>query len=101
MNCHECKYPEEVPGNAHIKCTHPFNILNPEGIMTLLGVSAKGHQDNKEEESELYIDCNFSIKFNTRAVRKGWFYFPFLFDPIWLKSCSGFIEKEKEQNETE
>lgn len=27
---------------------------------------------------------------NPHGVMNGWFYWPFNFDPIWLKSCNGF-----------
>lgn len=29
------------------------------------------------------------------AIRRGWFYWPLSFDPVWLKSCDGFQPKEQ------
>lgn len=34
---------------------------------------------------------------NPHGIRNGWFFWPFNFDPIWLKSCTGF----EPQSETE
>jgi hypothetical protein len=28
------------------------------------------------------------------GIRKGWFFHPFNFDPVWLLSCTGFEAKE-------
>lgn len=32
---------------------------------------------------------------NERAIRKGWFFHPFNFDPIWLILCDGYKSKEE------
>ena len=32
---------------------------------------------------------------NPHGVSKGWFNWPFNFDPIWLISCNGYKEKQK------
>ena len=34
------------------------------------------------------------LKPNERAIEKGWFTFPFNFDPIWAENCTGFVDKE-------
>lgn len=37
---------------------------------------------------------------NPRAVQRGWFSYPFNFDPIWcLVSCANFEAMEKTNNE--
>ncbi|QDV34962.1 hypothetical protein [Tautonia plasticadhaerens] len=30
------------------------------------------------------------------GIRKGWFAWPFNYDPLWLKSCDGFTPKQPE-----
>ena len=35
-------------------------------------------------------DERLKIKANAHGVEKGWFHFPFNFDPIWLDNCEGF-----------
>ncbi len=50
-------------------------------------------------------DCHSScankeakVKGKEFGVRKGWFYWPYNFDPLWLISCDGFKQKEEEEN---
>jgi len=71
-NCYECKYRGEVPGDAHSCCNHPAVKQNPFKASAAL-----------------------SIKGDHTGIRNGWFLWPFNFDPVWLKSCSGFDTKAK------
>lgn len=32
-----------------------------------------------------------------KAIRVGWFQWPFNYDPIWLKSCDGFSDKPEDK----
>jgi hypothetical protein len=34
------------------------------------------------------------ISGNARAAQKGWFHWPWNFDPIWLEECSAYEEKK-------
>ena len=51
---------------------------------------------------ELPGDCHSGCG-NNRAhvtgdphgVKMGWFFWPYNFDPLWLKTCDGFEEKTK------
>ena len=36
---------------------------------------------------------------NVHGVRKGWFWWPINFDPVWLLSCEGMTRKNKEIEE--
>lgn len=29
------------------------------------------------------------------GIRRGWFWWPWNFDPVWLEECNGFKEKDK------
>ena len=66
-NCHECEYRQQLVGSAHSKCSHPYALMggNP------LGVIGDHH-----------------------GIRMGWFFWPFDYDPVWLKACKGFKRKE-------
>jgi len=33
------------------------------------------------------------ISGNARAAQKGWFHWPWNFDPIWLEECNKYEEK--------
>lgn len=36
-----------------------------------------------------------AIRGNPQGIRRGWFNWPFNFDPVWLESCNGFEENER------
>jgi hypothetical protein len=43
-----------------------------------------------------HIQClepKAQISGNARAAQKGWFHWPWNFDPIWLEECSKYEEK--------
>lgn len=31
------------------------------------------------------------------GIKMGWFHWPLNFDPVWLKSCDGFSDKEEDR----
>lgn len=39
---------------------------------------------------------NANTKGNDHGIKKGWFMWPFNFDPVWLIECDGFKSKEAE-----
>ena len=54
-----------------------------------------------EVPGNYHIGCknyNAKIKGNRHGIKNGWFYWPFLFDPIWLESCDSFEEVNNEKN---
>ena len=37
---------------------------------------------------------------NERAIQHGWFYYPLVFDPVWMrKECSNFEAKEAQHHD--
>jgi len=67
-NCWNCSHRAEVPGSTHVSCTKRFNVKS-EGMVPV----PEG---------------------NERAIEKGWFHFPWNFDPIWIiGKCQGFNKK--------
>ena len=89
-NCYECKYRGSVPGDGHSCCRHPdlggITAGNPieKLIDSLSGASVIQKAGTK-----------FKLKANPHGVKKGWFLWPFNFDPIWLENCDGFEDKTK------
>ena len=67
LPCAKCKYRTEVIGDAHIQCQAP-NVFD---FVHAIMAGANPH-----------------------GVKKGWFYWPFLFDPVWgPEGCLGFVAK--------
>ena len=38
-----------------------------------------------------------NVRGSVHGVRKGWFYWPFDFDPVWLEACDGFKAKVQQK----
>lgn len=32
---------------------------------------------------------------NPHGIKRGWFFWPLNFDPVWLEKCDGFEQKEE------
>ena len=34
-----------------------------------------------------------NVEGNPRGIKRGWFFWPYNFDPVWLQACDGFTAK--------
>lgn len=80
-DCYQCRHRREIPGDAHSLCAHP-SITVPVLAFAALAHNLPG------PAREL------SVSGDPHGIRKGWFAWPINFDPVWLRSCSGFQRKE-------
>jgi len=91
-DCYKCRWRRNVPGDAHSKCEHPsLKEITDDPTLELLSflssakrISPPGPVTNSE----------LNIKGNSHGISKGWFNFPFNFDPVWLENCDGFEAKD-------
>ncbi len=84
--CFECKYRERVMGSTHSRCRHPSVAKTTRGeLLAMLSVS---------EFVELESASELDIQANAHGIRKGWFNWPYDFDPVWLENCNGFERSE-------
>lgn len=95
MNCHECKYWQSVPGDNHIKCVHP--LVENNTALSLLDLQSAP----TEGETIIFSRTGVTARVDLHGFNKGWAYFPFLFDPIWVQSCSGFVTRGTNGTTTE
>ena len=63
--CYSCKFRNTASGSCHSSCINPAQF------------------------------DDLSITANHHGIKKGWFTWPFNFDPVWLNNCDGYEEKEK------
>jgi hypothetical protein len=88
-NCYQCKHRGDLPGDAHSRCRHPaVQALKPNPLaeaMTILGAPPGASVQPAADELE--------IRANFHGIKKGWFRWPYNFDPVWLEHCNGFEEK--------
>ncbi len=101
--CYQCKYRQEAPRSVHSRCVHP-SVANV--VLSRLGElvsewAATGVIDRRrwgldmvradgDDESHV-LDPPFELRCDPHAVRNGWFFWPFNFDPVWLDECGGFF----------
>jgi len=43
--------------------------------------------------------AELNIRGNPHGIKRGWFSWPYNFDPVWLENCDGFEEKEGNTND--
>ena len=88
-NCYDCKYCGGLPGDTHKCCKHPKNGSVADdpfaGMMAMFASVGR--------VKPVIADTGLNVKGNPHGVKKGWFNWPFNFDPRWLESCDGFTAK--------
>jgi hypothetical protein len=42
----------------------------------------------------MQADVGLNVKGDEYGISKGWFNWPYHFDPAWLEACDGFEQKE-------
>ena len=87
-NCYKCVHRRDLPGDAHSACIHPkAGGKDPmEGLMALLASVGRIYP-----VVDLAGATILGIEANPHGIRKGWFNWPYNFDPVWLVSCDGFM----------
>lgn len=83
-NCYECKYRRSLPYDAHSECVHPL-ITDADRILTGFSLLANIRLGAMKR---MNVSCN-----SENAIRKGWFFWPLNFDPVWLATCDKFEPK--------
>lgn len=82
-NCHECQYRNDVPGDSHIRCSHP-KIGDPYlALIHWVLQTPAGAAHNA-----------LNITADQHGMTRGWFVWPVNFDPTWLLTCNGFTKKQ-------
>ena len=90
FDCWKCIHKGSVAGSAHICCKHPsLGENSPEEKLMSIFASVGRSPPMIKTSKEL------NIKGNEHGIAKGWFNFPYNFDPTWLINCDGFKEEIK------
>src|SRR5512137_554660 len=91
-DCYKCEYRGDLPGDAHSRCLHPETkeaIKSDMGIILAI-FAAVGRATPVMAKTKL------NIVGHPHGIRRGWFNWPWNFDPVWLESCDGFKKKREE-----
>lgn len=88
-NCYHCKHRRDIPGDAHSRCVHPSigETNSMDAVSAIFASVGRAEPVISEKAREL------NVKGNALGIRRGWFNWPFNFDPTWLQSCDGFDPK--------
>lgn len=96
-NCYQCKYRREVPGDAHSSCAHPV-VPKGDTFGNMMAIFASVGRVAPVANNEAAAKLNITA--NPAGVRRGWFNWPWNFDPTWLQSCNGFEPKKPVTSDT-
>lgn len=88
--CFECKHRGTNPGSAHSCCNHPKAAKDSDPLSSLMAIFASvGRTDPVISGAAVEL----GIEADPHGIKKGWFNWPWNFDPVWLKNCNGFEQK--------
>jgi hypothetical protein len=88
-NCYECRHRRDLIGDRHSQCVHP-RALHGADALALTAARFCGM-----EVQEHVPGPALRVTAHAHGIAKGWFMWPFNFDPVWLVNCDGFEEKPK------
>ena len=90
-NCFECKWRANLPGDAHSRCNHPLNKSSNNPFEEMMAIFASvGRVDPVTGNAARELN----IQASEHGIRKGWFNWPYNYDPVWLLNCDGFEENK-------
>lgn len=89
-NCYKCVFRREVPGDAHSSCAHP-SVPEGDAFGNLMATFAS--VGRVAPVADVKAAEKLKISANPIGIRRGWFNWPWNFDPVWLQSCEGFKQK--------
>jgi len=89
-NCYLCIHRRKIADNAHSRCAHPeVEAEGPNKMAELLSMLGGGRAMPMASQAAQKLN----IAAEAHGVRMGWFAWPYNFDPVWLRNCNGFEEK--------
>lgn len=106
--CYRCKHAREIPGNAHRQCRAPVNRLTDadekERAAVELAATMAARTNARLTPGEraaltpATIDAmerttGIAVEMHELGIQGGWAFWPYNFDPVWLKSCNAFEEE--------
>ena len=83
-NCYKCIYRRNIGGDAHSSCSHPKTGGSDNSFEALMSFYVGLGGPAKE----------LNITADEHGITSEWFAWPLNFDPIWLRTCDGYTEKD-------
>ena len=97
-DCYTCAHRDTIPGDAHTSCMHPSSgLAGCSPLETIMAIFAAVGRVNPIINAEGALTLGISA--NEIGIRRGWFNWPWNFDPRWLLSCNGYTAKGGDRND--
>lgn len=93
-NCYKCIHRGEIPGTVHSRCSHPI-IEKADPMDEVMAIFAS--VGRATPKVDLKAAVKLGIKGDEMGIRRGWFNWPYNFDPTWLRACTGFEAKRPKE----
>lgn len=90
--CYSCKHRSSVPGDSHSSCHHPKTAASHDD--PLAGLLAIFASVGRVEPVISPVALQLGIEADLHGIRRGWFNWPWNFDPVWLRECNGYEKRE-------
>ncbi len=90
FDCYTCNHRRRLAGSAHSRCKHP-SLEGPADnpMLEMMAIFA-----SVGRVSPMAISTKeLNIRGHPHGIKKGWFNFPWNFDPTWLENCDGYEGK--------
>lgn len=89
--CYSCIYRGNIEGNAHSRCNHPENKKSDNPLAEVLAIFAG--VGRAAPIANINALKKLNIQADAYGIQRGWFNWPYNFDPVWLRNCDGYKEK--------
>jgi hypothetical protein len=89
-DCYRCKWRRDLVGSAHSRCVHPSIVqVSEEPLGNMFAMLASVGRVPPMVVNPRILN----IKADKTGISRGWFNFPWDYDPVWLRNCDGFEAK--------
>ena len=86
-DCYACRFRGALVGDRHSCCRHPDGVGDGDAFEAFMK-TAGGLMGTTGDSEKL------GIRGDAIGIRRGWFFWPTNFDPVWLRTCNGFEPRE-------
>ena len=91
FDCFSCKWKRRNSGTVHIRCVHSsLGPISDNPMMNMMAILASVGRAKPMIASTKELN----IRGTPTGIKRGWFNFPWDFDPTWLENCDGYEIKE-------
>jgi len=96
--CYTCEHRRNTAGSAHSRCVHPLTKSLPKDPLTEV-FAILASVGRVEAPTAAQAQDQLNVTGAPNGIKKGWFNWPFNFDPTWLKTCDGYTSNKVDKDE--